>query len=279
MLPAPQSLPRLRRARAISTPVLVFALVGLLVALGIRAGVIPQLPPGLIGPPAPTDRPPLPESLSAEPLLTPPPVPDGPGQYAFMHTQDRSVEPVAYDPCRPVEYVVRSEGVPPGALELLSEAAAEVSARTGLKFVYVGGTDEPVLADRESYQPDRYGERWAPVLVAFASEAEAPVLAGSTVGEAGSTLVKTEEPSSARYVTGTVLVDGPEVAAMMSDPASLPQAKAVMLHELAHLVGLAHVPDSSELMYLETAPERTGFGPGDLEGLALLGRGKCFRDL
>src|SRR4051812_670988 len=43
-------------------------------------------------------------------------VPDvrrGVGSFAFMQTQRGSDEPVAYDPCRPVEVVVNPEGAPP----------------------------------------------------------------------------------------------------------------------------------------------------------------------
>ena len=50
--------------------------------------------------------------------------------------------------------------------------------------------------------------------------------------------------------------------------------KALVLHELGHLVGLDHVEDQRELMY----PTMTGlrsFGPGDRSGLAALGAGRC----
>ena len=47
------------------------------------------------------------------------------------------------------------------------------------------------------------------------------------------------------------------------------------MHELGHVVGLAHVHDASELMN----PENVGLtrlGPGDRAGLAALGSGRCF---
>ena len=47
-------------------------------------------------------------------------------------------------------------------------------------------------------------------------------------------------------------------------------ARAILVHELAHVVGLAHVDDPGELMYAENTG-RTGLGPGDREGLARLG--------
>jgi hypothetical protein len=41
------------------------------------------------------------------------------------------------------------------------------------------------------------------------------------------------------------------------------------------VVGLAHVEDSSQLMYRESRPTVTRFQNGDLRGLARLGAGVC----
>ncbi len=49
---------------------------------------------------------------------------------------------------------------------------------------------------------------------------------------------------------------------------------AVLLHELGHLVGLAHVDDRGEIMYADGVT-RTTYGTGDLDGLARLGAGDC----
>ena len=46
------------------------------------------------------------------------------------------------------------------------------------------------------------------------------------------------------------------------------------MHELGHVVGLAHVDDSREVMYADNVGV-TQFGSGDLAGLAALGRGRC----
>jgi hypothetical protein len=48
----------------------------------------------------------------------------------------------------------------------------------------------------------------------------------------------------------------------------------VVLHELGHLVGLAHVNDPQQLMYSRGSTSN-GLGPGDLAGLARLGEGAC----
>jgi predicted Zn-dependent protease len=50
--------------------------------------------------------------------------------------------------------------------------------------------------------------------------------------------------------------------------------RAILDHELGHVVGLGHVQDPHELMYDEQL-ERTTFGPGDLQGLARVGSVAC----
>lgn len=46
------------------------------------------------------------------------------------------------------------------------------------------------------------------------------------------------------------------------------------MHELAHVVGLDHVDDPTQLMYAENSGQ-LDFGAGDRAGLALLGTGEC----
>ncbi len=65
---------------------------------------------------------------------------------------------MAYDPCRPVHYVVRPDNAPPGTDLLIQEAVARVSA-SGLHFVYDGATSEAPSETHETYQAERYGKQ------------------------------------------------------------------------------------------------------------------------
>lgn len=58
------------------------------------------------------------------------------------------------------------------------EAIAEVSAASVLQFVHDGATAEGPTDQRNLYQPERYGKRWAPVLITWSTPAETPGLAG-----------------------------------------------------------------------------------------------------
>ncbi|HEY4631062.1 MAG TPA: matrixin family metalloprotease [Blastococcus sp.] len=70
--------------------------------------------------------------------------------------------------------------------------------------------------------------------------------------------------------------DPPEILAL---PGGAETARGIVLHELGHLVGLAHVEDGEQLMYPQARREVSDFAPGDLTGLAVLGAGPCVPEL
>jgi hypothetical protein len=140
-----------------------------------------------------------------------------------------------------------------------------------------GTTQEPPDPDRDAYQPDLYGDRWAPVLIAWSTAAESPELAEKIAGTAGSASVTRSGRSV--YVTGSVTLDSEDVAGLAGLPATRASALGVVVHELAHLVGLDHVDDPTQLMYPTTSLTRSAFGAGDLAGLAALGAGECAPDV
>ena len=236
--------------------------------------------PGSPDPTASVAQPTLPPSDRPTPagrtvrLATAPPAPVGGGSHAFVAFQANGVTPIAYDPCRPVHYVIRPDNMPAGGEEMVHAAAGRITQATGLQFVYDGATDEPVTEHREPYQPDRYGDRWAPVLVAWQTDTENAELAGGVVGLGGSTSMSFGVVSTSFFVSGIVVLDGgqfPDVVARSGPEV----AQAIVVHEFGHLVGLDHVADESQLMNPETVPGITDFAAGDLEGLARLGRGSC----
>ena len=211
-------------------------------------------------------------AASRVPLGTPARVAPDAGPYAFMMVQPGSTDPVTYDPCRPLRYVVNAEHAPPGAETLVAEAVQAVGDVTGLRFEYEGLTDERGGRDRAEHQPERYGDRWAPILLEWSDAAWQPELAGNIAGVGGSTAITTGWRRTAVYVSGNALFDAPQ---MMRMPYAT--ARAVVMHELAHIVGLDHVDDPAQLMHEQG--QATAFQPGDLAGLARLGAGPCIRRL
>ncbi|MEZ0449984.1 matrixin family metalloprotease [Cellulomonas sp. ICMP 17802] len=211
------------------------------------------------------------------PLGSPPPLGATSSAFVFTTMQPDGSGPVAYSPCRPIHYVVRPDGAPPGGAEFVAAAIATVSAATGLQFVDDGTTHEAPSPDRHAYQPDTYGRRWAPVLVAWSTPQETPQLAGDVAGVGGSAAVTRAGRSV--YVTGSVTLDAEDVGTLMSMPATRAAALGIVTHEFGHLVGLDHVDDPTQLMYPSTSLSVSTFGAGDLAGLAVLGSGECAPDV
>lgn len=205
-------------------------------------------------------------------LLSPVPVTTD-GEYAFLYQHD-DASPVGYDPCRPVRYVINPEGMPPSGEELLTEAIGVVSAASGLQWEYVGVTDEPPAPERALIQPDRYGEGWAPVLIAWTDEVGLPELAGEVAGIGGSAAVPGADGTGEWLAAGRVILDREDLGALLAGNDGYPRAKAVVVHELAHVLGLDHVDDITELMHPLTS-HRLDLGPGDRAGLALAGQSTC----
>jgi hypothetical protein len=199
------------------------------------------------------------------------------GPYAFSAMQPDGSGPVTYSPCRPIHYVVRPDNAPVGGDVLLQSALDSVARATGLQFVADGATDEAPDPDRAAYQPDRYGRRWAPVLIAWSTATETPDLAGDVAGTGGSASLTHD--GRATYVTGAVTIDAEELNRLLGTANGTRVATGVITHELGHLVGLAHVDDAAQLMYPRTNLTVTSFAAGDRAGLALLGSGECARDV
>jgi len=119
--------------------------------------------------------------------------------------------------------------------------------RGGLRFVDDGATDEAPSGQRAPFQPDRYGDRWVPVLIAWVTPAEAPDFASDVAGQAGSVAL-TGQNGRVAFVTGQIELDWAKFAAMLRRPVGVASARLIVMRELGHLVGLAHVNDPVELM-------------------------------
>ena len=207
--------------------------------------------------------------------LPAPPVPAGTGGYKFIAMTGSS--PVTYDPCRPIHYVVREHDTPAGGDQTIRDAVAAVSKATGLEFIYDGTSDELPTSNRAVYQPVRYPNRWAPVLISWSDPKETPRLAGMVLGLGGSVSVSASGHSRA-YVTGVVTLDAPQLTELGRRPDGAAIMREVVEHELGHLVGLAHVADPTQVMN-PVEGDVFAYASGDLRGLAQLGRGSCHPEL
>jgi hypothetical protein len=219
--------------------------------------------------------PPLPVDSRYPRRVLPPVRPPAAGAHAFIETKPDG-RPVGFDPCRPVHFVLNPDGMPEGGRQLLLEAVDEISDATGLAFVDDGVTTERLVQDRVAVQPQRYGERWAPVLIDWVEDREVAFVGEEIAGVASPRFIAPTGPGSERYVTGAVGLNRTWFAEALTDPGTAAVARGIVLHELAHLVGLDHVEDPNEVMH--PTSETVGLGPGDRQGLAAVGAGDCHSD-
>jgi hypothetical protein len=184
--------------------------------------------------------------------------------------------PVTWSPCRPIHYVVRTRDMPTDGLDRLQVALEEITTYSGLRFVYDGTTDEAPGAARAPYQPQRYGTRWAPVLVSWVTQAEDPFLDENVLGITYPTPMLATDGSPV-LVSGQVEIGVAHLDAIREE-AGVDLTHPVLLHELGHLVGLDHVDASSHLMN-PTLDDQVDFAEDERQGLRSLGSGRCHDDV
>lgn len=178
--------------------------------------------------------------------------------------------PIRWDPCSPVPVVVNPAGAPPGALDDLATAMTRIAELTGLRLALEGEVDERPGVSRGAYLPDRYGQRWAPVLVAW----DDPGVGGLPLRNFDRGIavpVAVGEPGNQVFVSGQVVLNRSRGDLRPGFADRRDSWGATLLHELGHLLGLDHVDDPTQLMHRFPGYGPVELGEGDRAGLAAVG--------
>jgi hypothetical protein len=178
--------------------------------------------------------------------------------------------PVRWDPCTPIEVVWSDRHAPPTARADIVTALDRVAEASGLPLRLAGRTEERPSGSRPPYQPERYGQRWAPVLIAWADPA-APGLPLRDTDRGVAVPIAVGPAGDRTYVTGQLLLNAERDDLLPGFGDRAEAWGATLIHELLHVLGLGHVDDPAQLMHVHPGRGPVTFGDGDLAGLAAIG--------
>ena len=191
-----------------------------------------------------------------------------PRGFSFLNVDPGTGQPVRYDPCTPIHYVVNPANAPRGGLRDIEEAVRLTGEATGLRFIFDGLVDEPLeTSERDPVQEARYGKRWAPVLIGWIPF-DSSIFETDDVGVAGSE-IRANPDDKLVYVTGRVILNGADQLDNGFRPGKT--WGKVILHELGHVLGLGHVTDPAQVMHPNLVSSPAAWGSGDLAALRQLG--------
>jgi hypothetical protein len=177
-----------------------------------------------------------------------------------------------WDPCTVVEYRTNLRRAPKGTVKLVNRAFGAVHAATGITFRNAGRTKKvPFSRGSDSKQFEPSG-----LVVAWTTPKVVKALKGSNAGVGGST-ARSSNGGPWRYVYGGVAVDATQKLPAKGFKKGQ-SIGALLLHEIAHAMGLDHVTDKKQIMYPSLQRGFKGrYEAGDLAGLHAVGAEQgCF---
>lgn len=174
-----------------------------------------------------------------------------------------SLDPGRWNPCRTIGYRINTAGSYRGWDKQVHAVMAEMNRATGIRFEYRGTTGEVAFGATRREGSD--------IVLSWTTPGQDARVAGAVVGVGGSYYQRVGTVDE-RF-RGSIVLDRTASLDTTWDGTRTTSWASVMLHELAHVMGIGHTSDSTQLLY-SAAPLKPRFGRGDLAGLALRGAGQ-----
>lgn len=181
-----------------------------------------------------------------------------------------------WNPCAVIRYRVNYGNAPAGALTDIKSAVARVAWATGMTFAYDGAT---TVVPTTSYGVNAPLSSRPPLVFAWAAAGtgtgKSNLLSGGNQAGVGGWRARGwsigSEVHKTRIFTGFVVLNTSSKGLPAGFGSGRLSRGGLLMHELAHAVGLNHVADRSQVMNPVLGPNAS-WGAGDLAGLRKVGR-------
>ena len=176
--------------------------------------------------------------------------------------------PIHWNPCAAIHWQFRPAGAPTGGLTIIKQSIAQIASITGTRWVYDGTVS---AVPSTSWLPATSSEA-RPLLIGWGDAATSDLLRGKPAGVLGVTRTAwfgmTRDGVTAASIKAAVVVLDRTDRLPLTGPVSW---RTVVLHEMAHAMGLDHAGSSAQLMYPVLSRSLSGLQSGDIAGLRRVG--------
>lgn len=179
---------------------------------------------------------------------------------------------IGWDPCSPITYAVNADQATQQMVDSLNGAIQRIEAATGIDFQYVGRVTGRLFVPTNFNDPAFIDNPLgAEAVFGFSTAAATPALAGGTIGIGGLSAGIFAPPGNSTLFYER---DGMAIADI-DDVTPGAELRTVFMHEIGHMLGLAHVNIGAREVMEPVITSLTEFGNGDLNGLRNAGAINC----
>lgn len=185
------------------------------------------------------------------------------GQHAFNGDPR-----IRWDSCQKIRWTFNPSKAPKNGLKQVKQGVQRIQQATGLRFRYVGKTDQ---------KPHPYGRDLdgAEVIIGWRTAQDYPAFDGKTVGVGGNSYLhrfrEADGTEVNKAISGGVVLNASMKSQLKNGFGKGFTWGEVIVHELGHVLGLAHPEADRQIMYYSVIPRNANWGAGDLAGLRKVG--------